>query len=133
MKVWLLSPWTGNGASARTAFKPLLVQAYSRITCTDLCGTPGPNLPCRPNLVLLEAECSQATLTSIRGDSRFLLLTDGPELPLMPSELVSLRAFLTRSGTPANQLDSATAGDSRRRHQHLLRQLATWLQSRPRA
>lgn len=64
----VLSPWTGTGASPADAFRPLLADAHSLLGWRDVSGQPAAHLPPSPNLLLVEAEMSDAVLADVLAD-----------------------------------------------------------------
>jgi hypothetical protein len=75
----ILTPWTGDGQSTTTAYRPLVSDRYPLARCVDVTGQPAENLQPDPNLFVVEAVCEEATLALIEADPDFVVLEEEDE------------------------------------------------------
>ena len=69
----ILTPWTGAGTTG-DEFRPQLAADYQLASWTDVTGQASGNLPPTPNLLTVEAMCTQAVLDAISLDARYEIL-----------------------------------------------------------
>jgi hypothetical protein len=65
----VLTPWTGDGLTMQTAFRPLVAVAHQVASCRVLSGTPGDGDDAAVELV-----CTPDVLNAIEADERFSLV-----------------------------------------------------------
>jgi hypothetical protein len=70
----ILTPYSGDGKSQATAYRPTIIDFYDFISWRDVTGAAADSLPPDINLMVIEAEMDDATLAEIEADPAFLVL-----------------------------------------------------------
>jgi len=74
----ILTPWTGDGKSIATAYRPRLLDDHpipAGASCTDATGQPVANILPSPNLFTVEVgNVTQAWLDAVAGDATYQVL-----------------------------------------------------------
>jgi hypothetical protein len=130
-KLTLITPWTGSGAKGN-AYRPQFTEHYPGVGWTDITAQESKNLIPSVNLYILEVECSDAQATTIKADSRYLVLTDGVTLSdtatFSTAQVNAAKTWLTARGlTVADLVGKLTVGMTRKQVREALRDFArTW-------
>jgi len=145
MRLLILSPWTGTGASPEDAIRPAVADAFALDCCEDVSGQAAAagRLSARPspNLAVVRIECRPAVAAQIAADpvwSDRVIHHDGgardPGAAPDTTERSRLRARLRSDGVTLAQaaavVDAIPAGATRRQ---VAAALVAWLRDRPRA
>ncbi len=71
----ILTPWTGDGRTLETAFRPQLMDDFKIDQYTDLTGQPNAQLIPSPNLLLVQVQVSPAVLAQIEANPTYLVVS----------------------------------------------------------
>lgn len=73
MRAEVITSWVGDGLTTDTANRPRLVDDYV-VNCVDTTGQPAENLHPKPNMYIVQIECSPETLLEIEDDPLYQVL-----------------------------------------------------------
>ena len=130
-KLTVITPWIGAGV-AGNPYRPRLGADHPTASTQDITGQACANLIPSVNLHILEVECSDATATAIKGNTNYLVLTDGATLndgaTLSSGQASAARTWLQSKGiTLADLTGRVAAGMTRKQVRDALKALAlTW-------
>ena len=74
MKTEVITSWVGDGLSTETAYRPKVFDDYSDLKIEDTTGQPTENLHPKPNMYIVQIECSPETLLEIEDDPLYQVL-----------------------------------------------------------
>lgn len=78
MKALIITPYTGDGQSEATSYRPLLGDILPIGGFNDITGNPLSGGIPADNLLVIEAEVTGGQLSDIKSDNRFFVLEPGP-------------------------------------------------------
>lgn len=143
MTLYLLSPWTGTGATPDDAIRPAVLDAFALDGYEDVSGQAAAagRLSARPspNLAVVRIECRPAVAAQIAADPMWadrVIHHDGgardPDAAPDTTERSRLRARLRSDGVTLAQaaavVDALPANATR---QQIVAKLVAWLRDRP--
>ncbi len=70
----ILTPYSGDGKSQASGFRPTVVDFYPLRAWRDVTGAPTENLLPQVNALVIEAAMDEATLAEIEADPAFIVL-----------------------------------------------------------
>lgn len=73
MRAEVITAWIGDGLSIETAKRPHVAGHY-KLKCEDTTGQDGANIVPKPNMCIVQIECSPETLLEIEDDPIYLVL-----------------------------------------------------------
>lgn len=78
MRALIITPYTGDGLSVDTGYRPLLLDVISIGGFNDITGNPLASGIPSVNLLVIEADVTAQQLSTIKADDRFFVLEPGP-------------------------------------------------------
>lgn len=70
----IVTPFSGDGLTTETAYRPTVADIYSFAKWTDVTGLPTSEIIPGPNLYVIEAEMNAAILAAIEADPNYYVL-----------------------------------------------------------
>lgn len=74
----IVSPYTGDGQSDETAFRPLISEVLPGVSWRDATSRPMSDGIPAINMLVVETDLSGSQLSQIKSDDRFFVLKPGP-------------------------------------------------------
>ncbi len=74
----ILTPWTGDGSSPATAYRPRVVVDHQLQAWVDVTGQDATRLIPSPNALIIEATAADAVLAAIEADPNAEILWTEP-------------------------------------------------------